>query len=115
MGIAAILEKRYSHTWLNLQVTDGNNMLHMLLIYLPIIVYLVIAYFFFTEWLNFFLQDEEMNSEQRSFSGVILVLASILWVIVVPFAYLELLKFHKKHKQVIDLLITLSVTSICDE
>lgn len=80
-------------------------MLHTLLLYLAIIIYLVMAYCFFAEWLHFFLQDEQMNLEQRLFSGIILVIASILWIVIVPFAYLELLKFHKKHKSVIDLLL----------
>jgi hypothetical protein len=56
-----------------------------------------------------------MNSSQRFFSMVILVIATILWPLIVPLAYLELLKFHKKHKQVIDLLISLSDTQLCDE
>jgi len=77
--------------------------------YLAILGYLVISYRFFTEWLAFFLEDEEMKSgEKRFFYGVILITASILWPIVVPLAYLELLKFHKKHKQIINLLINLS-------
>jgi tellurite resistance protein TehA-like permease len=99
----------------HLLVIYGSNMLHTLLTYLAIIFYLVMAYCFFTEWLHFFLQDEEMNLEQRLFSSVILVTASILWIIVVPFAYLELLKFHKKHKGVIDLLINRSHVKIYED
>ena len=78
------------------------------LIYLAILGYLAISYRFFTEWLDFFLEDEDMKSgEQRFFYGIILIIASILWPIVVPLAYLELLKFHKKHKEIINLLINL--------
>ncbi|ARV60861.1 hypothetical protein BZZ01_21570 [Nostocales cyanobacterium HT-58-2] len=80
-------------------------MAQIFFIHLAIIVYLVMAYCFFNEWLGFFVADEDMDSEQRLFSTVILLLATILWPIVVPFAYLELLKFHKKHKQIINLLI----------
>ncbi|MEA5507935.1 hypothetical protein VB735_33595 [Halotia wernerae UHCC 0503] len=80
-------------------------MLHPLLLSLVIIVYLVMGYYLFNEWLFFFLQDQEMSSEQRSFSRMILVLMTIFWPIVVPFAYLELLRFHKKHKKDIDILI----------
>ncbi|MCV3215522.1 hypothetical protein OGM63_18720 [Plectonema radiosum NIES-515] len=90
-------------------------MLQTCLIYLAIIIYLVMAYCFFAEWLHFFLQDEQMNLEQRLFSGIILVIASIFWILVVPFAYLELLKFHKKHKEVIDLLINQSNTKLYDD
>ncbi|WGV26543.1 hypothetical protein [Halotia branconii] len=80
-------------------------MLHALLFSLVIIVYLVMGYYLFNEWLFFFLQDEEMSSKQRSFYQMILIIMTILWPIVVPFAYLELLKFHKKHKKDIDILI----------
>lgn len=76
-----------------------------LIIYLPIVVYLIMAYCFFNQWLLFFLADEDMDSEQRLFSIVILVIATILWPIVVPFAYLELLKLQKKRKDVIDLIV----------
>jgi hypothetical protein len=80
-------------------------MLHLFLLSLAIVVYLVMGYYLFNEWLFFFLQDEEMSSEQRSFSRMVLVVMTIFWPIVVPFAYLELLRFHKKHKKDIDLLI----------
>jgi hypothetical protein len=77
----------------------------ILMVNLAIIVYLIMACCFFNEWLVFFLADEEMDSDLRLFSIVILVIGTILWPIVVPFAYLELLKFHKQHKNVIDLII----------
>ncbi|MDY6900642.1 MAG: hypothetical protein SWZ49_21575 [Cyanobacteriota bacterium] len=56
-----------------------------------------------------------MTSTQRYFSMIVLILATILWPLIVPLAYLELLKFHKKHKQVIDLLINLSDAKLCDD
>ncbi|MEO0935129.1 MAG: hypothetical protein AAFY21_15705, partial [Cyanobacteria bacterium J06641_2] len=59
--------------------------------------------------------DKEMNSTQRYFSMLILILGTILWPLIVPLAYLELLKFHRKHKQVIDLLINLSDAQLCDD
>ncbi|WP_336603386.1 hypothetical protein [Chlorogloeopsis fritschii] len=55
-----------------------------------------------------------MNSVQRSFSGLILVIGSILWPLIVPFAYLELLNFNKQHKKTIDMLIKKSNSNICD-
>jgi len=90
-------------------------MAQILFVHLAIIVYLVMAYCFFNEWLEFFLADEDMDSDQRLFSVVILVIATILWPIVVPFAYLELLKFRKKHKDMIDLLVNLPKASSHDE
>lgn len=77
-----------------------------LIIYSVAIAYAAFSYIFFTEWLDFFLKDEEMNQmKQRFFYGVILMTATILWPIVVPLAYLELLRFHKRNRKVIDLLI----------
>ncbi|MBH8552947.1 hypothetical protein I8751_11320 [Nostocaceae cyanobacterium CENA357] len=90
-------------------------MLHLFLLSLVVMVYLVMGYYLFNEWLFFFLQDEEMSLEQRSFSRIILVVMTIFWPIVVPFAYLELLKFHKKHKKDIDLLINQADGRITDD
>jgi hypothetical protein len=80
-------------------------MAQILFIHLSILFYSVIAYCFFSEWLDFFQADKDMDSEQHLLSIVILLIATIFWPIVVPFAYLELLKFHKRHKPIIDLLI----------
>jgi hypothetical protein len=81
---------------------------------LILVFYLLLAGLFFTRWLDFFLEDE-MSSQMRWFSSFILVIATILWPITVPFAYLELLKFHKKNKQVIDLLRNLSNAKVIDD
>jgi hypothetical protein len=89
-------------------------MLQQFLIYLAVIAYFGIACCFFYKWLDFFIEDEEMTSTQRSLSSVILIFASIFWVIVVPFAYLELLNFHKKHKGIIDFLIDMSDKSVSE-
>ncbi|WP_414624923.1 hypothetical protein [Calothrix sp. CCY 0018] len=82
---------------------------------LAVVFYLIMACCFFVQWLGFFIDDKEMNAAQRYFSIIILILGTILWPLIVPLAYLELLKFHKKHKQVIDLLITLSDPRLCDD
>lgn len=82
---------------------------------LAILFYFIMACCFFMQWLGFFIDDKEMNLVQRYLSMVILAVATILWPLIVPLAYLELLKFHKKHKQVIDLLISLSDAKLCDE
>ncbi len=84
-------------------------------IYGVIVLYLMMAYRFFTAWLDFFVADKGMNSRERYFYAVVLVMASLLWFIVVPFAYLELLKFHKKHKGIIDFLISTSNSGVTDD
>ena len=90
-------------------------MIHKLLTNLAIVFYLVMACCFFIQWLGFFIDDKEMNSAQRYFSIVVLVVATILWPFIVPLAYLELLNFHRKHKPVIDLLINVSDSKLYDE
>ena len=82
---------------------------------LAVVFYLIMAFCFFMQWLGFFIDDKDMDSGQRYFSIVILIVGTILWPLIVPLAYLELLKFHKKHKQIIDLLINLSDPKLCDE
>lgn len=79
-------------------------MWQLIFIFTFIIFYLVIAYLLFQKWLFLFLQDEEMSSNQRAYSGVILLIATIFWPIVVPFAYLELLNFQLKYRKEIHLL-----------
>ena len=90
-------------------------MTQMLITYLVILVYLIMASCFFNQWLVFFLADEDMDSQERFYSTIVLVLATILWPIIVPLAYLELLKFHKKHKDIIDLLINARKVGSHDE
>jgi hypothetical protein len=85
------------------------------MIYLILIFYILLACFFLREWLGFFLDDKEMTPKMRWLCGVILAIATILWPIVVPFAYLELLKFHQKNKEVINLLLELSNAKIIDD
>ncbi|BAY81347.1 hypothetical protein NIES267_08230 [Calothrix parasitica NIES-267] len=82
---------------------------------LAIIFYLIMACCFFIQWLGFFIDDKEMTPTQRYLSMFVLILATILWPLIVPLAYLELLKFHKKHKQVIDLLINVPDAKLCDD
>lgn len=82
--------------------------LFLIMLYLLLVFYILLAGLFFVRWLDFFVEDEEMSQQMRLLSTFVLVLATILWPITVPFAYLELLKFHKKNKQLINLLLDLS-------
>ena len=61
-------------------------MMQTLLTNLAIVFYLIMACCFFVRWLDFFIDDKEMNSAQRCFSMVILILATILWPFIVPLA-----------------------------
>ncbi len=104
-------EENAFHSFISQQITI---MFQKYLIYISVLFYLIMAFYFFREWLEFFLADEQMTSQQRLFSGIIMVIASMFWILVVPFAYLELLKFHKKNKHIIDLLIDASDKGISD-
>ncbi|WP_242063357.1 hypothetical protein [Nostoc sp. FACHB-892] len=88
----------------NFTISIRGLMLHLLLTSLGIIVYLAFARCLFSQWLFFLMDDKEMSPEKRFFSKIILVLITIFWPIIVPFAYLELLKFHRKYNKEIDLL-----------
>lgn len=61
-----------------------------------IVAYLLIGHCFFTSWLEFFHLDTTLSSKERRLSVMILVVAAIAWPIVVPLAYLELLRSSKK-------------------
>ncbi|MBF2065054.1 MAG: hypothetical protein IGS39_11625 [Calothrix sp. C42_A2020_038] len=82
---------------------------------LILVLYVLLGGLFFTRWLDFFLEDQEMSVQMRWLSMLILLIATILWPITVPFAYLELLNFHKKNKQLINLLINLSNAKVIDD
>jgi len=62
-----------------------------------VFVYLVISSYFFTNWLKFFKRKSRLSPEEIFLSFVILVVATILWPVVVPISYLELLKARTPH------------------
>ncbi|MEQ8754475.1 MAG: hypothetical protein RID09_13300 [Coleofasciculus sp. G1-WW12-02] len=53
--------------------------------------YLVMLPILFSRWLDFMQHDDSLSSKDKFFSWVILVIATIMWPIVVPISYLELL------------------------
>lgn len=57
-----------------------------------IVAYLFMAPFYFNSWLELFRKDTDLSSKERLVSMVILVISTILWPIIVPIAYLELLR-----------------------
>jgi Trk-type K+ transport system membrane component len=56
-----------------------------------VIVYLIIATCFFRIWFKFFYRDSSLSSEEKRLSWLILLIATFLWFVAVPIAYLELL------------------------
>ncbi|GAX34130.1 hypothetical protein [Nodularia sp. NIES-3585] len=98
-----------------MQPIDGRIMLNLFIISLAILFYLVLAYCFCKEWLYFLQADKDMTPEQQVLSYVILVIAIIFWPLVVPFAYLELLKSYKKYKSTVELLTNIPDSHVLDK
>lgn len=57
-----------------------------------VVAYLFMAPFYFTNWLKLFRKDTNLSSNERLASMAILAISTILWPLIVPIAYLELLK-----------------------
>ena len=57
--------------------------------------YLVMLPILFSRWLDFMQHDDSLSSNEKFSSWVILVMATILWPLVVPISYLELLDARK--------------------
>jgi Na+/H+ antiporter NhaC len=57
--------------------------------------YLIMLPIFFGRWLDFMKHDDSLSSNEKFSSWVILIIATILWPIVVPISYLELLDARK--------------------
>jgi hypothetical protein len=57
-----------------------------------IATYLLMAIPFLSIWLNAFRRDTSLSARDRQLSLVVLAVATVLWPVVVPISYLELLK-----------------------
>lgn len=57
-----------------------------------VVIYLLMARCFLNTWLQFFKKDRSFYSNESLSFRVILFIATFLWPVVVPIAYLELLK-----------------------
>lgn len=58
--------------------------------------YLLMALHFFTVWLAVFRRETSVSSEESLAPIIIIILITIFWPLVVPFAYLELLNAQEK-------------------
>ncbi|MBD1832435.1 hypothetical protein H6F61_06940 [Cyanobacteria bacterium FACHB-472] len=56
------------------------------------VIYLLIATTLFTIWLDFFKRDRTWKTQERLPGFVTLVVATIFWPLVLPIAYIEILK-----------------------
>lgn len=55
------------------------------------LVYLLMSTCFFTIWLEFLKRDNRLCLQEKRLSWVVLVVATIFWIVVVPIAYFEVL------------------------
>ncbi|MBD1907169.1 hypothetical protein NDI37_07955 [Funiculus sociatus GB2-A5] len=56
------------------------------------VIYLLIATTLFTIWLDFFKRDRTWKTQERLAGFVTLVVATVFWPLVLPIAYIEILK-----------------------
>ena len=68
-------------------------------------IYLVIACCLFALWLDLIQQGGYLPLSQQIFSRLFLIFATLLWPLVVPFAYIELLLKSKTNRKIIGLLL----------
>jgi hypothetical protein len=60
------------------------------------VIYLLIAATLFTIWLEFFKRDRSWNTQERFSSFITLAVATVFWPLVLPIAYIEVLKTKEK-------------------
>jgi hypothetical protein len=66
--------------------------------------YVVLAPIFFFSWLKFYRLDTDLDAEDRLISWIMLGIATLLWPLVVPFAYLSLLRKRYQEREALDVL-----------
>lgn len=76
-------------------------MLEIILISLTIF-YFGIAFCLLSQWLDL-IQKDNSRDAKKFLSKLLLVLATLLWPLVVPLAYIELLLNYKRNKAIIEL------------
>lgn len=68
--------------------------------FILLMIYLGGSLYFYKLWGRFFLKYSDFSSPQeRRTSLVIMVIASLFWLIVVPISYVELLKTQAQSKE----------------
>ena len=61
------------------------------LFYCTVAIYLVMGGFVFKKWHQFLDRDPSMSSQRKSLFRAVLAFMTILWPIIVPISYMELL------------------------
>jgi uncharacterized membrane protein YozB (DUF420 family) len=61
--------------------------------------YFLVMPVLFWNWLGFFRKDGDMSGTERRLSLLVLAIATVLWPIVLPLSYLELLGKVKRYER----------------
>lgn len=61
------------------------------LLLFPVGFYVLVIPILFLRWVSFFREDENLSGEEKKMSWLVIAIATLLWPVVLPFAYLELL------------------------
>ncbi|MGI0490242.1 MAG: hypothetical protein B0A82_16835 [Alkalinema sp. CACIAM 70d] len=61
--------------------------------------YFLVMPILFLKWLGFFMQDKDMSKTDRKLSWAVLTIATLLWPLTLPLAYLELLDKVKRYER----------------
>jgi hypothetical protein len=69
------------------------------LIYGLLAFYAVVMPMLFTNWYRLYRQSAGMSLNQRQISRIVIMVATLLWPIVLPMSYLELLKKVKRYER----------------
>lgn len=78
-----------------------------------IISYLLMTSYFFINWLRFCLRHPNSSPEDKFLSFVMLLITTVLWPIIVPLSFVEILKTRKvEFSAVIPVLVVISAFSL---
>jgi uncharacterized membrane protein len=69
------------------------------LIYGLLAFYAIVMPMLFTNWYGLYSQEAGMSLNQRQTSRIVIMVATLLWPIVLPMSYLELLKKVKRYER----------------
>lgn len=73
-----------------------------ILLLLLVAFYTYISIRLFSSWMRFLLSDTDLTLGWTYLSVVIIITASLFWPLIVPFAYLELLRKIQQSKEAIE-------------
>jgi hypothetical protein len=68
------------------------------LIFALIVLYALVMSILFSNWYALFQGDRNMSASQRQTARIVIMIATLLWPVVLPISYLELIKKLKRYE-----------------